>query len=56
MNRVADMLDVVAARHPGQLVVVACHAGVVEASLLAKLPVVGGLRVPACSCAPGTPR
>ena len=36
-------LDAVAARHPGELVVVACHAGVVEASLLAKLPVVGGL-------------
>jgi len=33
---------VLAARHPGRLVVVACHAGVVEASLLAKLPVVGG--------------
>ncbi len=32
-----------AGRHPGQLVVVACHAGVVEASLLAKLPVAGGL-------------
>ena len=32
-----------AAGHPGQLVVVACHAGVIEASLLAKLPVAGGL-------------
>ena len=42
VNRVSDTLDIVAARHPGQLVVVACHAGVVEASLLAKLPVVGG--------------
>ena len=42
VNRVSDALDSVAARHPGQLVVVACHAGVVEASLLAKLPVVGG--------------
>ena len=29
-------------RHPGELVVVACHAGVIEASLLALLPVVGG--------------
>ncbi len=43
VNRVADTLDVVAARHPGELVVVACHAGVVEASLLAKTPVVDGL-------------
>jgi probable phosphoglycerate mutase len=43
VNRVADMLDVVVRRHPGELVVVACHAGVVEASLLAKTPVVDGL-------------
>ena len=42
VNRVSDALDEVAARHPDQLVVVACHAGVVESSLLAKLPVVGG--------------
>jgi broad specificity phosphatase PhoE len=41
VHRVADSLDGLAARHPGQLVVVACHAGVVEASLLAKLPVAG---------------
>ncbi len=43
VNRVAGSLDLVASAHPGQLVVVACHAGVVEASLLAKLPVAGGL-------------
>jgi probable phosphoglycerate mutase len=43
VNRVADMLDTLAARHPGQRVVVAGHAGVIEASLLAKIPVVGGL-------------
>jgi probable phosphoglycerate mutase len=43
VNRVADMLDILSARHPGQLVVVAGHAGVIEASLLAKVPVVGGL-------------
>jgi broad specificity phosphatase PhoE len=43
VRRVAASLDAVAARHPGQLVVVACHAGVVEASLLAKTPVVDGL-------------
>ncbi len=42
VNRVSAALDRVAARHPGQLVVVACHAGVVESSLLAKLPVVRG--------------
>ena len=37
VNRVADTLDPVAARHPGELVVVACHAGVVEASLTSHL-------------------
>jgi len=44
VNRVSDTLDAVAARHPGELVVVACHAGVIESSLLSKLPVVGGLQ------------
>jgi probable phosphoglycerate mutase len=43
VNRVADTLDMLSARHVGQLVVVACHAGVIEASLLAKVPVAGGL-------------
>ncbi|HEV3280105.1 MAG TPA: histidine phosphatase family protein [Acidimicrobiales bacterium] len=43
VQRVAAALDALVRRHPGQLVVVACHAGVVEASLLAKLPVAGGL-------------
>ncbi len=43
VNRVTGTLDTVVSRHPGELVVVACHAGVVEASLLAKTPVVGGL-------------
>jgi 2,3-bisphosphoglycerate-dependent phosphoglycerate mutase len=43
VNRVSGALDVLAARHVGELVVVACHAGVVESSLLAKLPVAGGL-------------
>ena len=42
VNRVDAMLDTLVARHPGQLVVAACHAGVIEASLLAKTPVVGG--------------
>ncbi len=42
VGRVSAMLDTLAARHPGQLVVVACHAGVVEASLLTKVPVSGG--------------
>lgn len=40
--RVAGALDRLVAAHPDQLVVAACHAGVVEASLLAKLPVEGG--------------
>jgi probable phosphoglycerate mutase len=39
VNRAADML---ADRHQGQLVVVACHAGVIEASLLGLLPVMRG--------------
>jgi len=43
VNRVSATLDTVADRHPGELVVVACHAGVIESSLLAKLPVVDGL-------------
>jgi broad specificity phosphatase PhoE len=43
VNRVALTLDEIVGRHPGQLVVVACHAGVIEASLLAKVPVAGGL-------------
>jgi broad specificity phosphatase PhoE len=43
VNRVAATLDAIVDRHPGQLVVVACHAGVIEASLLAKVPVAGGL-------------
>jgi broad specificity phosphatase PhoE len=42
VRRVDRALDVVADRHPGQLVVVATHAGVIEASLLSKLPVAGG--------------
>jgi probable phosphoglycerate mutase len=43
VNRVDAMLDTLASRHRGQLVVVACHAGVIEASLLAKVPAAGGL-------------
>ena len=43
VNRVAGTLDSLSADHPGQLVVAACHAGVIEASLLAKVPVAGGL-------------
>jgi probable phosphoglycerate mutase len=43
VNRVAESLDTLVVRHSGQLVVVACHAGVIEASLLAKVPVAGGL-------------
>ncbi len=43
VRRVDGRLDVLAAAHPGQLVVVACHAGVIEASLLAKVPVAGGV-------------
>ncbi len=42
VRRVAATLETLAARHAGELVVVACHAGVVEASMLAMLPIVGG--------------
>lgn len=42
VNRAADMVAALADRHRGQLVVVACHAGVIEASLLGLLPVAGG--------------
>jgi len=42
VNRAADMVAALADRHRGQLVVVACHAGVIEASLLGLLPVTGG--------------
>jgi 2,3-bisphosphoglycerate-dependent phosphoglycerate mutase len=42
VNRAADMVAEIADRHRGQLVVVACHAGVIEASLLGLLPVTGG--------------
>lgn len=42
VRRVADSLVRLAELHRGELVVVACHAGVIESSLLAMLPVVGG--------------
>ena len=43
VNRVAGALDGIVADRAGQLVVVACHAGVIEASILAKLAVAGGM-------------
>jgi probable phosphoglycerate mutase len=43
VNRVAGALDVIVAGRAGQMVVVACHAGVIEASILAKLAVAGWL-------------
>ncbi len=42
VRRVDAALRRLAAEHSGELVVVACHAGVVEASVLALLPVAGG--------------
>jgi 2,3-bisphosphoglycerate-dependent phosphoglycerate mutase len=42
VRRVSVALDELVELHRGALVVVACHAGVIEASLLAKLPVEGG--------------
>ncbi len=42
VRRVSVALDELVDAHRGGLVVVACHAGVIEASLLAKLPVAGG--------------
>ncbi|HLH27904.1 MAG TPA: histidine phosphatase family protein [Acidimicrobiales bacterium] len=41
VRRVSLALDELVAAHPAALVVAVCHAGVVEASLLAKLPVAG---------------
>ena len=41
--RASAALEGIAACHPGELVVVATHAGVIEASVLAFLPVAGGL-------------
>lgn len=43
VRRVSATLDDLVVPHRGELVVVACHAGVIEASLLAKLPAAGGL-------------
>jgi len=39
VERSADALREVVARHPGECVVVVCHAGVIEAAMLAFLPV-----------------
>ncbi len=41
VERASSAVARLARRHPGELVVVACHAGVVEATLLAFLPVGG---------------
>jgi len=42
VGRVAETLEQLVSRHPGQLVVVACHAGVIEASMLGMLPITAG--------------
>ncbi|MHB8328844.1 MAG: histidine phosphatase family protein, partial [Acidimicrobiales bacterium] len=39
VDRAAAALAAVAVRHPGGLVVVVCHAGVIEAGMLAFIPV-----------------
>ena len=44
MGRVAVALTGLASRHTGELVVVFCHGGVIEASILALLPVAPGRR------------
>ena len=41
VTRVVVALDAIVRRHPGQLVVVACHAGVIEASMLGMMTVEG---------------
>jgi probable phosphoglycerate mutase len=49
VRRASEAVARVAAAHPGGLVVVVCHAGVVEATLIAFLPVAphrGRLRLP----------
>ena len=45
VSRATDSLRRVADRHQGELVVVVCHAGVIEASLLRFLPVGGRTRL-----------
>lgn len=39
VRRATDSLTAIAAQHPGELVVIVCHAGVIEASLTEFLPV-----------------
>lgn len=39
IGRAADALEALARRHPAQLVVVACHAGVVESAMYRFLPI-----------------
>ena len=39
MTRAADAVRALVERHPGELVVVACHAGVIEATMLSFLPI-----------------
>jgi len=43
--RAARALDTLAARHAGETVVAVCHAGVIEASLIAFVPVEGARRL-----------
>jgi len=43
--RAGDALEAVAARHPGAIVVVVCHAGVIESALLRFLPLADGARL-----------
>jgi broad specificity phosphatase PhoE len=43
--RASGALAALAERHPGETVVVVCHAGVVEASLIAFVPVAGARRL-----------
>ena len=45
VRRAGDALERVAQRHPGELVVVVCHAGVIESALLRFMPVETGARL-----------
>ncbi|HLX89809.1 MAG TPA: histidine phosphatase family protein [Acidimicrobiales bacterium] len=45
VERAGGALEAVARRHPGEVVVVVCHAGVIEAALLRFVPIEKGARL-----------
>lgn len=45
VQRAAAALEALASRHPGEQVVVVCHAGVIESAMLRLLPMAGTVRL-----------